>query len=95
VGSLSQNSFDRLEDIADSSLLPKGKKDELSDALEYLSMIRIRQQAAAVETGTEPDNTVEPETLSGRERRGMKEAFQVLSNAQKFLKFRYTAGSKG
>jgi CBS domain-containing protein len=94
-GSLSQNSFGRLEDIADSSLLPKGKKDELSDALEYLSMIRIRQQAAAIEAGIEPDNTVEPETLSGRERRGMKEAFQVLSNAQKFLKFRYTASSKG
>ena len=95
VGSLSQNSFDRLEDIADSSLLPTGKKDELSDALEYLSMIRIRQQAAAVKAATDPDNTVEPETLSERERRGMKEAFQVLSNAQKFLKFRYTAGSKG
>jgi CBS domain-containing protein len=94
-GSLSQNSFGRLEDIADSSLLPKGKKDELSDALEYLSMIRIRQQAAAIEAGIGPDNTVEPETLSGRERRGMKEAFQVLSNAQKFLKFRYTASSKG
>jgi CBS domain-containing protein len=94
-GSFSQNSFDRLEDIADSSLLPTGKKDELSDALEYLSMIRIRQQAAAVKAATDPDNTVEPETLSERERRGMKEAFQVLSNAQKFLKFRYTAGSKG
>jgi len=63
--------------------------------LEYLSMIRIRQQAAAIEAGIGPDNTVEPETLSGRERRGMKEAFQVLSNAQKFLKFRYTASSKG
>lgn len=94
-GSLSQNSFDRLEDIADSPLLPKGKKEELSDALEYLSMIRIRQQVDAVEAGEEADNTVEPEKLTGKERRGLKEAFQVLSSAQKFLKFRYTAQSKG
>lgn len=94
-GSLSQNSFGRLEDIAESSLLPKGKKDELSDALEYLSMIRIRQQVAAIEAGVEPDNTVEPEKLSGKERRGLKVAFQVLSSAQKFLKFRYTASQKG
>jgi len=92
-GSLSQNSFDRLEDLAESSLLPEGKKDELSDALEYLSMIRIRQQVAAIEAGEDVDNTVEPETLSSKERRGLKEAFQVLSNAQKFLKFRYTANS--
>jgi CBS domain-containing protein len=94
-GSLSQNSFDRLEDLAGSSLLPDGKKDELSDALEYLSMIRIRQQVAALEAGEEADNTVEPETLSSKERRGLKEAFQVLSSAQKFLKFRYTAHQKG
>ncbi|MBU2864275.1 CBS domain-containing protein [Reinekea forsetii] len=95
VGSLSQNSFDRLEDIANSSLLPEGKTEELSDALEYLSKIRIRQQVVALEAEEEPDNTVEPETLTGKERRGLKEAFQVLSSAQKFLKFRYTASSKG
>lgn len=93
-GSLSQNSFDRLEDLAASSLLPAGKKDELSDAMEYLSMVRIRQQVAALEAGEDPDNTVEPETLSSKERRGLKEAFQVLSNAQKFLRFRYTANQK-
>ncbi|MDX1343133.1 MAG: putative nucleotidyltransferase substrate binding domain-containing protein, partial [Reinekea sp.] len=81
--------------IAQSKLLPEGKRDEISDALEYLSMIRIRQQVAAVEAGETADNTVEPETLSQKERRGLKEAFQVLSNAQKFLRYRYTAGPTG
>ncbi len=90
-GSISQNSFDRLDDIANSKLLPAGKKNELSDAMEYLSMVRIRQQVLALETGEEPDNSVEPETLTNKERRGLKEAFQVLSSAQKFLKYRYTA----
>ena len=94
-GSLSQNSFDRLDDLAQSSLLPEGKTAEISDALEYLSMIRIRQQVAALEAGEDADNTVEPEMLSSKERRGLKEAFQVLSSAQKFLKFRYTAHQKG
>ena len=92
VGSLSQNSFDRLDDIADSTLLPEGKRDELSDALEYISMVRIRQQVAALEAQAEVDNSVDPETLSNKERRGLKEAFQILSAAQKFLRFRYSAG---
>ncbi|MEJ2044208.1 MAG: DUF294 nucleotidyltransferase-like domain-containing protein [Reinekea sp.] len=94
-GVLSQNSFDRLDDMAGSSLLPDGKKDELSDALEYLCMVRIRQQVAAVEAGEEADNTIEPDKLSSKERRGLKEAFQVLSSAQRFLKFRYNANMKG
>jgi CBS domain-containing protein len=94
-GSLAQNSFDRLTDIADSKLLPEGKREEISNALEFLSMIRIRQQAAAVEAGEDPDNTVVPGTLSSQERRGMKEAFKVLSSAQRFLRFRYTANQKG
>lgn len=94
-GSLSQNSFDRLADIADSKLLPEGKREEISNALEYLSMIRIRQQAAAFEAGEEPDNTVVPETLSAQQRRSMKQAFKVLDSAQKFLRFRYTANPKG
>ena len=90
-GSLAQNSFDRLDDIADSPLLPSGKKDELSDALEYISAVRIRQQALAFESGDDVTNSVEPETLSSKERRALKEAFQVLSSAQKFLRYRYTA----
>ncbi len=95
AGSLSQSSFDRLDDIAGSSLLPDGNRDELSDAMEYLSMVRIRQQVSAVEIGAEPANTVDPKTLTSKERRGLKEAFQVLSSAQKFLKFRYTINQTG
>jgi len=90
-GSLAQNSFDRLQDIAESTLLPGGKADELHDALEYISIVRIRQQALAFENHEEAGNSIEPETLSSKERRALKEAFQVLNNAQKFLRYRYTA----
>ncbi|MFN2382275.1 MAG: putative nucleotidyltransferase substrate binding domain-containing protein, partial [Guyparkeria sp.] len=36
-----------------------------------------------------PDNNIEPENVSDGERHNLKDAFQVLSNAQKFLRFRY------
>lgn len=89
VGSLAQNSFERLDDIIESELLPKGRGADLRDALEFISMVRIRHQALDIEAGREPDNNIEPENMSEFERRNLKDAFQVLSNAQKFLKYRY------
>lgn len=93
VGSTQQNSFERLDDILDSGLLPKGKAQDLKDALEFISMVRIRHQAIDIEQGNEPDNNIEPDNLSEFERRNLKDAFQILSNAQNFLKFRYQGNS--
>lgn len=93
VGSRSKNSFERLDDIQEAGILPKGKARDLSDALEFISMVRIRHQALDVENQIEPDNNIEPENLSDFERRNLKDAFQILSNAQNFLKFRYQASN--
>lgn len=93
VGSRSKNSFERLDDIHEAGILPKGKARDLSDALEFISMVRIRHQALDVENQIEPDNNIEPENLSDFERRNLKDAFQILSNAQNFLKFRYQASN--
>lgn len=89
--SKAQNSFERIEAVAETKLLPGGTTDNLRDALEFIAMVRIRHQAAAITKGEEPNNNVRPEDLSPFERRNLKEAFQVLSNAQKFLRYRYQA----
>lgn len=93
VGSDSQNSFERLDDIIAAGILPDGKGRELSDALEYISMVRIRHQAQDVENGQSPENTINPTHLSTFEKRNLREAFQILDKAQQFLKYRYTAQS--
>ena len=54
-------------------------------------MSRIRQQALALSGGEIPDNNLIPERLSEFERKHLKEAFSVLSNAQKFAKFHFRA----
>ncbi|CZF81322.1 DUF294 nucleotidyltransferase-like domain-containing protein [Grimontia marina] len=89
VGSRSQNSFERLDDIIEAGILPKGRGEDIRDAMEFISMVRIRHQAIDVEQEIEPDNNIEPENLSEFERRNLKDAFQIMSNAQKFLKYRY------
>ncbi|WP_105901990.1 DUF294 nucleotidyltransferase-like domain-containing protein [Vibrio gangliei] len=93
VGSRAQNSFERLDDIKDAGILPKGRADDLRDAMEYISMVRIRHQALDVENEIEPDNNIEPDNMSDFDRRNLKDAFQILSNAQSFLKYRYHGNS--
>jgi len=88
-GSRAQNSFERLDAISATKLMPPDALERLRYALEFLSLVRIRHQALAIEESIEPDNDVEPENSSPAERQALKDAFQVLSNAQKFLRFRY------
>ncbi|WP_070967735.1 DUF294 nucleotidyltransferase-like domain-containing protein [Vibrio sonorensis] len=94
VGSSSKNSFERLDDVIDAGILPKGRGEDLRDAMEFISMVRIRHQALDVEQSIDPDNNIEPENLSDFERRNLKDAFQILSKAQNFLKFRYQASNQ-
>ncbi|MFO7582042.1 DUF294 nucleotidyltransferase-like domain-containing protein [Guyparkeria sp.] len=89
VGSRAQNSFERLDDITRANSLPAGQTDKLRYALEFISMVRIRHQAHDLKHHRDPDNNIEPENISDAERHNLKDAFQVLSNAQKFLRFRY------
>jgi CBS domain-containing protein len=90
-GSKAQNSFDRLDAIAATRLMPPDAVKRLRYALEFLSSVRIRHQALELEEGREPNNYIEPEKISTTERHNLKESFQILSNAQKFLRFRYPA----
>lgn len=90
-GSKAQNSLERLDAIAKTKLLQPEAISQLRYALEFLSTVRIRHQAIAVAEGREPNNYIEPEKVSPSDRHNLKEAFQVLSNAQKFLHFRYPA----
>lgn len=93
-GSKAQNSFRRLEDINDTQLLASGVSDKLSYAFEFLCMSRLRHQMIDLEEERAPDNNIEPENVEDSERHTLKDAFQVLSNAQKFLKFRYPVPSQ-
>ena len=90
VGSLAQNSFERLRDITQADILPPGRGADLQDALEVISMARVRSHAHALQSGEEPDNHVLPDLLSELERKHLRHAFEVR-DAQRFMKFHYNA----
>jgi CBS domain-containing protein len=89
AGSQSQNSFRRLEDTVAAGFLTASMAADLRDSLEFIAMVRARHQAWDAERGGDANNNIDPETLSAFERRSLKDAFKVLSNAQKFIRFRY------
>ncbi len=83
------NTRDRLLHVKETFLLAEGVGEDLVDALELICMIRIRHQARQAESGAAADNNVIPESLSSFERNHLKDAFQVVSQAQSFLRYRY------
>lgn len=89
VGCRAQNGFERLDEISRTGALPAGQTDKLGYALEFLSIVRMRHQAQEIKHDHQPHNAIQPEHISDSERHSLKEAFQILSNAQKFLRFRY------
>jgi CBS domain-containing protein len=90
-GSASVNTLDRLNDVSEAELLPQGVHRELMDALEFISMVRIRHQVQQIEGGGAPDNNVDPNSLSKFERKHLRNAFQIVDESQSFLRYRYTA----
>ncbi|MFI8746415.1 DUF294 nucleotidyltransferase-like domain-containing protein [Pseudomonas sp. NPDC077186] len=94
-GSRAQNSLERLDAIATTKLLPNEALEGLRYAFEFLGLVRIRHQAQDLQAERKLSNYIEPEQISSEERHNLKEAFQIVSNAQKFLRFRYPAQPMG
>ncbi|WP_203568624.1 DUF294 nucleotidyltransferase-like domain-containing protein [Aestuariimicrobium ganziense] len=80
---------DRLVAVAHVGGLSQEGAEELVEAFEFLSHVRLTHQAAQVRAGEGPDNHVRPDLLTGFEQRHLKEAFGVVSAAQKALAQRY------
>jgi len=92
AGHAAVNTHDRLAHAADSGeISPQGVRD-LRDALEFLSMIRIRHQSRQIAAGLPADNHLRPDELSNFERSQLKDAFGVVKSLQDVLGQRYQTG---
>ena len=92
IGSTALSSFDRLQAVIDAKVLPPGRGQDLHDALEFISSVRLRKHAKDALSGAPPGNSIDPQQLSGFERKSLRDAFSILSDAQTYLKFKYQPG---
>ncbi len=95
MGTMAQSSIERLKAMEDQRFLPASAVERLRYAFEFLTLVRIRHQAQDIERGREPDNYIEPDRFSDTERQHLKDAFQILSHAQNFLRLRYPSQPPG
>ncbi len=80
---------DRLQAAYDAGKLSREGMEDLTDALEFISTVRLKHQAQQVSRGENIDNYVLPEQLTSLERRHLKDAFDVVSTIQSVMAQRY------
>jgi CBS domain-containing protein len=87
------NTRSRLEAVGSGGgeVSPRGAQD-LRDALELISMIRLRHQARQIREGGSADNFIPPEELSNFDRNHLKDAFEIVRTMQSALGQRFQAG---
>lgn len=92
AGSPALSTRRRLDAAATAGLLDPDTAAELSDALELMSYVRLHHQAAQVRAGRQPDNNVAPANLTQRQRRHLRDAFEIVRTAKQHLADRLLPG---
>ncbi|MEN9434201.1 MAG: hypothetical protein RLZZ422_1790 [Pseudomonadota bacterium] len=86
------NTFERIDTLTEMKALNASDASDLRDALEFISMVRLKHQARQIQHGLKPDNYLAPESLSALERRHLKDAFEVVSTAQTLMERNFKNG---
>ena len=75
----------RLAAAATAGTIDRDTATELTDALELMSYLRLHHQAAQARAGLTPDNFLRPADLTQRQRRHLRDAFEIVRSAQQSL----------
>ncbi len=94
-GSAATSTVGRLREAASHSTIQPIEADELANAFELLSLIRLRHQHRQIEGGEAPNNLVSLDSLSALERRELKEAIQAVARIQRGVSFTYQTDLMG
>ena len=83
------NTADRLSEAFKCKALSAEMYENLLDAFEYISSLRIRHQAKLIRAGLSADNYLPPEELSGLEKSHLKDSFSIIKIMQQVFENRY------
>lgn len=90
VGALPQiGTRERLRAAAGSGTVSRKGAANLIDAFDFLASVNMKNQGREVNAGHEPNNKVDPDTLSKLERTHLRDAFTVIRSMQQALQSKY------
>jgi CBS domain-containing protein len=87
--------LERIEELKDKNPVIRERGDELAQAFEFITLLRIHHQMEQIESGKEPDNFINPARLSSLEKKSLKEAFQIISKIMDAIADQYGPGMVG
>ena len=85
AGLSEKRTIPRLRAAAVAGALDAEEAMKLEEAFTFLWEVRLEHQAAQLRAGVQVDDFVDPATLGPVTRRGLKEAFRIIAQAQKSL----------
>ena len=83
AGVTSASTPERLRAAAAAGTLSAADAATLADAFELVMGLRVQHHVEQIEAGAEPDDHIDPATLSPLTRRYLKEAFRAVASVQK------------
>ena len=90
-GSPETATLDRLRALRPTHTIVGSYGEELEQAFEFLMSLRLHHQQGQVAAGREPDNFIDPDSLSALERKTAREAFSLVTRLQNLVIERYRA----
>jgi CBS domain-containing protein len=94
AGVTSASTGERLRAAAAGEVLSEAHARTLEDALTLITDLRVEHQVEQMRTGGEPDDFVNPATLSGLTRRYLREAFRAVASVQKHVTAELKLGTR-
>lgn len=76
------NTLERLRLLSENEFISSITYREISEVYKLLMQLRFKHQAMALENGEEPDNRINPKTLTDIEREILKKSFSAINSFQ-------------
>ncbi len=88
------NTTDRINALIKAKVMTVKDGRNMQDAFDYIMQLRVENMAATIEQegASHVDNYLDPDKLPDVKRRHLKDAFEVVHDAQGFIKTRYRSG---
>ena len=83
------NTLERLAEIRRQGVIGKRLYSDITEAYEFISLLRIRRHLESRARGEKQDNFIDPNDLNSLQRKMLKESFAVIAKLQESLEFRY------